>query len=102
MNEQKVFPFRARLDKRGAAEMRRMRSERTGWLTPYEVETLFSDAMWAGQGASLEVSVPARTSDDGLAWVRARFDRLRRRGIGVRVRRDEDWRFRDVVNAPPS
>ncbi len=95
MNEQKVFPFRARLDKRGPATMR---SERTGWLTPYEVETLFSDAMWAGHGAELDVAVPAKTSEDGLAWIRSRFDRLRMRGIGVRVRRDSTWEFRDVVN----
>lgn len=79
-----------------------MRSERTGWLTPYEVETLFSDAMWAGHGARLDVAVPARTSEDGLAWIRSRFDRLRTRGIGVRVRRDADWEFRDVVNLRPS
>ncbi len=99
MNEQKVFPFRARLDKRGNATMR---SERTGWLTPYEVETLFSDAMWAGHGARLDVAVPARTSEDGLAWIRSRFERLQGRGIGVRVRRDAAWEFRDVVNKPGS
>lgn len=93
MDEQKVFPFRARLDKRGVA---RMRSERSGWLTPYEVETLFSDAVWAGQGAKLDVEVPARTSEDGLAWIRARFDRLRTRGIGVQVRRDLAWDFKDL------
>lgn len=75
-----------------------MHSERTGWLTPYEVETLFSDAMWAGQGSKLDVAVPARTSEDGLAWIRSRFDRLRTRGIGVQVRRDNSWEFRDVVN----
>lgn len=75
-----------------------MRSERTGWLTPYEVETLFSDAMWAGHGAKLDVAVPAKTSEDGLAWIRSRFDRLRTRGVGVRVRRDLGWHFKDVVN----
>lgn len=77
--------------------MRSQRSERTGWLTPYEVETLFSDALWAGHGARLEVSVPARTSEEGLAWIRSRFDRLRMRGIGVRVRRDDAWAYRETV-----
>ncbi|MBM4268014.1 MAG: hypothetical protein FJ144_15605 [Deltaproteobacteria bacterium] len=99
VNEQKVFPFRAQLAKHGSAQSR---SERTGWLTPYEVETLFADALWAGQGARLEVSVPARTSDAGLDWIRMRFDRLRKRGIGVRVRRDENWQFRDLAGARPS
>ena len=73
MNEQKVFPFRANLAKGGATS--HQRSERTGWLTPYEVETLFADALWAGQGARLEVSVPARTSDAGLDAIRERFER---------------------------
>jgi hypothetical protein len=99
LNEQKVFPFRAHLAKGGATQLR---SERTGWLTPYEVETLFSDALWAGQGARLEVSVPARTSDAGLDSIRERFDRLRKRGIGVRVRRDESWQFNQLLRARPS
>ena len=95
MKEQKVFPFRARLEKRGVASMP---SERAGWLTRYEVENLVSDAMWAGHGAKLEVSVPARTSEDGLGWIRNRFEGLRGRGIGVRVHRDETWEFRDIEN----
>lgn len=90
MSVQKVYPFRASL---AAGPGGRLRSQRTGWLTPYEVETLFSDALWAGQGARLELAVPAMTSDDGVSWIRARFDRLRQRGIGVDVRRDAKWRF---------
>ena len=93
MNEQKVFPFRAHLARGPASSLR---SERTGWLTPYEVETLFADALWAGDGSKLEVSVPAMTSDAGVIWVRERFDRLRKRGIGVRVYRDSGWYFREV------
>ncbi len=91
MNEQKVFPFRARLAKGQST----VRSERTGWLTPYEVETLFSDALWAGRGSHLDVRVPARISDDGVSWIRERFARLRKRGIDVSVRRDATWSFRD-------
>jgi hypothetical protein len=93
VNEQKVFPFRAQLAKGTGSQ----RSERTGWLTPYEVETLFADALWAGRGAQLELRVPARTSDAGVDWIRQRFDRLRKRGIGVRVRRDDAWTFNEVV-----
>jgi hypothetical protein len=89
VNEQKVFPFRAQLAKGAGSH----RSERTGWLTPYEVETLFSDALWAGSGSQLDLCVPARTSDAGVDWIRQRFDRLRKRGIGVRVRRDDSWTF---------
>ena len=94
MNEQKVFPFRAQLAKGTGSH----RTERTGWLTPYEVETLFSDALWAGHGSQLELRVPARTSDAGVDWIRGRFDRLRKRGIGVSVRRDESWRFNEKAN----
>lgn len=93
MNVQKVFPFRAQLAKGEGSH----RSERTGWLTPYEVETLFADALWAGRGSRLDVRVPARTSDAGVTWIRERFDRLRKRGIGVSVRRDESWSFAEKV-----
>lgn len=94
MNGQKVFPFRANLA--GSATGGKL-SQRGGWLTPYEVETLFSDALWAGRGAQLDVAVPARTSDAGVAWIQGRFDRLRKRGIGVRVHRDEAWSFQEAV-----
>ena len=95
MNAQKLFPFRAQLERNQGS----MRSERTGWLTPYEVETLFSDALWAGRGSRLDVRVPARISEEGVSWIRERFDRLRNRGIGVSVRRDESWIFRDEAKA---
>lgn len=91
MSEQKVFPFRASLAR---GHRGNQSSERTGWLTPYEVDTLFADALWAGTGSQLEVAVPEGTTDDGLYWVQQRFDRLRRRGIGVEVKRDRNWQFR--------
>ncbi len=94
MNAQKVFPFRAQLAKGEGSH----RSERTGWLTPYEVETLFADALWAGRGSRLDVRVPALTSDAGVSWIRERFDRLRKRGIGVSVRRDESWSFAEKAS----
>ena len=96
VGQQKVFPFRASLE---WSELQGVRSQRSGWLTPYEVETIYADALWGGRGARLEVSVPARTSDEGLVWIRERFDRLRRRGVGVRVQRDEGWEFRDLSEA---
>lgn len=94
VNEQKVFPFRAQLAKGPGLQP----SERTGWLTPYEVDMLFSDALWAGRGSQLELRVPARTSESGVNWIRQRFERLRKRGIGVRVRRDESWSFDEKAN----
>ena len=90
MNEQKVFPFRAHLA-RGTAGA--TRPERAGWLTPHEVDTLFADALWAGHGSQLDVAVPAMTSEAGVTWIRERFDRLRKRGIGVRVHRDAAWHY---------
>jgi hypothetical protein len=94
MNTTKVFPFRANL---GKGTMGPRLQQRVGWLTPYEVETLFADALWAGRGSQLEVSLPAKTSDAGVAWIRGRFDPLRKRGIGVRVQRDEGWVFQDAT-----
>jgi hypothetical protein len=100
VHEQKVFPFRANLAKGPGTGPRRY--ERTGWLTPGEVDTLFSDALWAGTGSRLEVSVPATASDAGVTWIRERFDRLRRRGIGVQVRRDASWHFEAARGQRPS
>ena len=92
MNDQKVLPFRARLERDGVDPVR---NDRKGWLTRYELESLYSDALWAGRGARLEVAVPARASDDNLAGIRSRLDRLRNRGVGVRVLRDSEWHYRD-------
>jgi hypothetical protein len=100
VHEQKVFPFRANLAKGPGGGTSRY--ERTGWLTPGEVDTLFSDALWAGSGSRLEVSLPAMTSEAGVIWIRERFERLRRRGIGVQVRRDASWRFEAAAGQRPS
>jgi len=61
--------------------------ERTGWLTPYTAETIAEDAVRAGRGARLEVTVGASTTE-GIA-------RLGKRGVQVIVRRD------DRAAAPP-
>lgn len=85
-------PFRSTL----ATAASRVPRQRAGWLTPYEIEILFADAAWAGRGAALEVAVPARTSEDGLARIRDRLDPLRKRGVAVRVERDRRWSYRDA------
>lgn len=100
MQEQKVFPFRANVAKGPGAGP--LRYQRSGWLTPVEVDALFSQALWAGSGSRLEVSLPATASDAGVTWIRARFERLRRRGIGVEVRRDASWHFGEVASQRPS
>ena len=64
--------------------------ERGGWLTPYSVETIAEDALRAGRGARLEVTVAASTEDTGLARVRDDFACLGERGILVTVWREDE------------
>ena len=64
--------------------------ERGGWLTPYNVETIAEDALRAGRGARLEVTVAASTEDTGLARVRDDFACLGERGILVTVWREDE------------
>jgi len=61
---------------------------RTGWLTPYTAETIAEDAVGAGRGARLEVTVAA-SSTTGLARVQHQFAPLGARGVEVTVRRDD-------------
>jgi acyl carrier protein len=60
-------------------------SKRTGWLTPYTAETIAEDAVRAGRGSRLNVTV-AGSVTGGLARVRHQFARLARRGVQVTVR----------------
>src|SRR5258705_452645 len=62
--------------------------EQVGWLTPYTAETIIDSALRAGRGARLEVSVPPNTGGRALSRLRHEFSWLRRRQIGVRIRRD--------------
>jgi acyl carrier protein len=62
--------------------------QRGDWLTPYSAETIAEDALRAGRGARLELSVPSSLTDAGLASVRDQFAWLCARGIIVSVRRD--------------
>jgi hypothetical protein len=61
--------------------------ERVNWLTPYTAEMIAEDARRAGPGTRLELTVPPRTSDSGLAAVERLFAWLREAGIEVRVTR---------------
>jgi len=64
--------------------------EHGGWLTPYTVQTIVEDALRAGGGARLEVSVAASTEDTGLARVRDDFACLGQRGVLVTVWRENE------------
>jgi len=62
--------------------------QRADELTPYSAEEIADDALRAGRGARLEVTVPAATSDAGVAWVQDQFAWLGKRGVNVSVHRD--------------
>jgi acyl carrier protein len=59
--------------------------ERTAWLTPYVAETITEDAVRAGRGSRLELTVTGSLAG-GLAQVRDQFSRLGRQGIRVSIR----------------
>ncbi|MFM8412600.1 MAG: hypothetical protein ACKOCT_20300 [Alphaproteobacteria bacterium] len=95
MDDRLVLPFRAKV---GAADGLPA-GRRMGWLTPYEVEILRSEARRSGAGTQLELFVPARSSDEGVDWVRAELDSLRRDGVRVSVKRDAAWEFRSLPSS---
>lgn len=64
--------------------------QRTGWLTPYTAEEIVEDALRAGRGARLELSVPSSTTDVGLARLQHQFAWLGDRGVQVTVRREQN------------
>ena len=64
--------------------------ERTGWLTPYTVETIVDSALRAGPGARLEVAVPPTVGNRALMRIRAELAWLDRRHIGVDIHRDPE------------
>ncbi len=84
-NEPRALPYRATL-RGGAQEDTTL--FRTGILTPYATDALLDDALRAGDGARLEISVPTATSDTEVTLVREHFDWLAARGIHVTVGRD--------------
>jgi acyl carrier protein len=62
--------------------------ERSGELTPYEIEILVADALRAGPGARLEMELSASTDEADLAATRKRFAWLAGRGVAVSVQRE--------------
>ncbi len=63
--------------------------ERVILLTPYAAQTLSDDALRAGWGARLELTLAADASVAALTWVRGQFPRLGDRGVELQVRRDQ-------------
>jgi acyl carrier protein len=70
----------------GAGERRR-EVRRAAWLTPYEAESIAADALRAGRGARLELTVAQATAEE-LARVEGCFAWLVERGVDLSVRRD--------------
>lgn len=70
----------------GAGERRR-EVRRAAWLTPYEAESIAADALGAGRGARLEVTVAQATAEE-LAQIEHCFAWLVERGVDLSVRRD--------------
>jgi len=76
--------FRARVVPAGS---RTGALERAGWLTPYAAEMIVEDALRAGRGAQLSVTIAANADAAEVAHVKARLGRLQGRGIAVSVSR---------------
>ena len=81
----RAVPVKARVV---SAANRSVGLERAGELTPYVIEVIRADALRAGRGARLEVTMPASADDVDLAVVRHEFARLGRHGVDVTVHRD--------------
>ena len=62
---------------------------RTDWLTPYTAETIAEDALRAGHGAGLELTVAPGATAAEVARVQEQFAWLGNRGVRVNVRRDD-------------
>ena len=71
---------------------------RAGPLTPYDAEAIGEDALRAGPGAHLDLTVGAKTSEASCVQVRERFAWLVERGVTVRVHRR---RADDGATKPP-
>jgi len=61
-------------------------------LTPYAVETIADDAVAAGRGAALEITLPTDTSEADLGSVRARLAWLVDHGVALHVMRENGTR----------
>lgn len=70
------------------ASLRDASLQRAGWLTPYTAQTIAEDALTAGPGARLELTVPARLSDLVVTRLEQQFAWLGERGVSVQVLRE--------------
>src|SRR5689334_19404130 len=61
--------------------------ERAEWLTPYTVAAIADDALHAGRGARLEVTVAREVTDSAVGRLRREFAWLGARGVEVSVHR---------------
>jgi hypothetical protein len=61
--------------------------ERATWLTPYDAATVAGDALHAGRGASLELTVSSNLDEATVGQLRREFAWLGGRGVQVSVRR---------------
>jgi len=71
-----------------AASTRDASLQRAGWLTPYTAQTIAEDAITAGPGTRLELTVPARLSDLVVTRLQQQFAWLGERGVCVSVLRE--------------
>ena len=62
--------------------------QRAGWLTPYTAQTIAEDAITAGPGTRLELTVPAKLSDLVVTRLQQQFAWLGDRGVQVQVQRE--------------
>ena len=69
--------------------------ERAEWLTPYTAAAIADDALHAGRGARLEVTVARDATDSAVGRLRREFAWLGARGVEVSVsRRGQSAGFR--------
>jgi len=67
---------------------------RADWLTPYAAESIAADALRAGRGARLDVTVAASATVADLAGVREQFVRLVNQAVSIR--RDDQPRAQRI------
>ena len=74
--------------------------QRGGWLTPYTAQTIAEDALTAGPGTRLELTVPAKLSDLVVTRLQQQFAWLGDRGVSVLVRREAQHGRRHQPSRP--
>ena len=72
---------------------------RVGWLTPYTAQTIGEDALRAGPGARLQVTVAPGNDAANLPRARDAFAWLGARGVQVTVTADDHPRRRPALGA---